>query len=180
MVDTESKILIENTADCSKNGWLSLPFSEDQLEEFLKSIGVDTDDDDEEDDYDRLMAGELPKSKWVVVGHKSNYLADEHFEDIYAASDLVERIESLQEWEIAALDALIEDGDKLEEAIEVVEDGDAEFYSDTNLANLAQQFADDGMFDKEFLLNFIDYDALGRALEDDGYTEVNGGVLRRP
>lgn len=181
MIDTKSRILIENTADRSKSGWLNLPFSEEDLNKFLASIGVDVDDeDDDESDYDRLMAGELPKAKWEVVGHESDYLTDEHFEDIYAASDLAERIESLKDWELAALDALIEDGDKLEEAIEIVEDGDVEFYASTDLANLAQQFVDEGMFDKEFLLNFVDYDALGRALEDDGYTEVNGGVLRRP
>lgn len=36
------------------------------------------------------------------------------------------------------------------------------------------------LLNSEYLLNFVDYDALGRALETDGYTEVNGGVLRRP
>ena len=180
LVDTKSKILIENTVDRSTNGWLDLPFSEDQLEEFLEGIGVTLDDDDDQDDYDRLMAGEELKSKWEVMGHESDYLLDEHFEDIYAASDLVERIESLKDWEVEILDALLEDGDKLEEAIEIVEDGDVSFYARTDLTELAKQFVDEGIFDKEYLLNFVDYDALGRALETDGYTEVNGGVLRRP
>ena len=48
LVDTKSKILIENTVDRSKNGWLDLPFSEDQLEEFLEEIGVTLDDDDDD------------------------------------------------------------------------------------------------------------------------------------
>lgn len=182
MVDTKSKILIENTADRSKSGWLSLPFSEDDLSKLLASIGVVIDDDEEdgESDYDRLMAGELPNVKWKVVDYESDYLMDKHFDDIYAASDLVERIENLRDCEVITLDALIADGDELEQAIETVEDGDVNFYADTDLSSLARQFADEGIFHKDFLLGFIDYDALGRALEDDGYTEVNGGVLMRP
>lgn len=47
------------------------------------------------------------------------------------------------------------------------------------LEDLAEQFVDEGMFTSEFLMKFIDFKALGEALSDDGYTEVNDGVLRR-
>jgi len=66
----------------------------------------------------------------------------------------------------------------LEEAIDKVEDGDVDFYPRTTLTELAEQFADDGMFSKETLLECIDYEKLGELLSEDGYTEVNGGVLR--
>ncbi len=125
------------------------------------------------------MVGEELNPKWAVVGHESDYLTDKYFEDIYEASDLVERIENLKDWEATLLDALVEDGDALEEAIETVEDGDVEFYSNTNLTELAEQFGDEGLFSKEFLLSHVDWEAVGRELEIDGYTEVNGGVLRR-
>ncbi len=75
--------------------------------------------------------------------------------------------------------ALMEDGDTLEEAIEVVENGLATFYSDMTLEDLAEQYVDEGIFSSDFLMKFIDFKALGEALGDDGHTEVNYGVLRR-
>ena len=35
------------------------------------------------------------------------------------------------------------------------------------------------MFTKEFLLQHVDWESVGRELSFDGYTEVAGGVLRR-
>lgn len=44
---------------------------------------------------------------------------------------------------------------------------------------LTTQYVDEGFFTQEFLMKFIDFKALGDALADGGYVEVNDGVLRR-
>ena len=179
MIDTKTYVLIENAADRSRSERLTLPFSEDELEELLDRIGVSTDDDEDECDYDRLVDGKPLKPRYEIAGHRSDYLTDKHFDDIYAASDLVERIESLSDYDADMLRALIDDGEELEDAVEDIENGDVEFYRNTDLTGLAEQFVDEGFFDKDFLLQHIDFEAIGRELEIDGYTEIAGGVLRR-
>lgn len=178
-INSYSKVLIRNTREPDREAWLDLPFTEDELDECLESIGVIIDDDDEETDtYDLLMNGESI-TKYEVVGHSSDILEDEHFADLNTANELVERLEDIEEYDNELLFALMADGDSLDEAIETVEDSAATFYANTTLEDLAEQYVDEGMFSSDFLMKFIDFKALGEALSDDGYVEVNEGVLRR-
>lgn len=177
-INSYSKVLIRNTKEPDREAWLDLPFTEDELNECLESIGVIIDGDEETDTYDLLMMGESI-TKYEVVGHSSDVLEDKHFADLDTANELVERLEDIDEYENELLYALMADGDELDEAIDTIEDGSATFYSDMTLEDLAEQFVDEGMFTSEFLMRFIDFKALGDALADDGYTEVNDGVLRR-
>ncbi len=177
-INSYSKVLIRNTKEPDREAWLDLPFTEDELNECLESIGVIIDDDEETDTYDLLMSGESI-TKYEVVGHSSDILEDEHFADLNTANELVERLEDIEEYDNELLFALMADGDNLDEAIETVEDGAATFYANTTLEDLAEQYVDEGMFTTEFLMKFIDFKALGDALSDDGYIEVNEGVLRR-
>ena len=178
-INSHSKVLIRNTKEPDRKAWLDLPFSEDEFNECLESIGVIIDDDEcETDTYDLLMMGENI-AKYEVIGHSSDILEDRHFADLDTANELVERIEDIDEYDNELLLALMEDGDELEEAIDTVEDGAATFYSQMTLEDLAEQFVDEGIFSTEYLMKFIDFKALGEALSDDGYTEVNDGVLMR-
>lgn len=177
-INSYSKVLIRNTKEPDREAWLDLPFTEDELNECLESIGVIIDDDEETDTYDLLMMGES-LTKYEVVGHSSDVLEDKHFADLDAANELVERLEDINEYDNELLFALMADGDELEDAIGTIEDGEAEFYTEMTLEDLAEQYVDEGVFSSEFLMKFIDFRALGEALSDDGYAEVNGGVLRR-
>lgn len=177
-INSYSKVLIRNTKEPDREAWLDLPFTEDELNECLESIGVIIDDDEETDTYDLLMMGESI-TKYEVVGHSSDVLEDKHFADLDTANELVERLEDIDEYDNELLFALMADGDELDEAIDTVEDGAATFYSEITLEDLAEQYVDEGVFSSEFLMKFIDFKALGEALADDGYTEVNDGVLRR-
>lgn len=177
-INSHSKVLIRNTKEPDREAWLDLPFTEDELNECLESIDVIIDDDEETDTYDLLMMGESI-TKYEVVGHSSDVLEDKHFADLDTANELVERLEDIDEYDNELLFALMADGDELDEAIDTIEDGAATFYSDMTLEDLAEQFVDEGMFTSESLMKFIDFKALGEALSDDGYTEVNDGVLRR-
>jgi hypothetical protein len=177
-INSYSKVLIRNTKEPDREAWLDLPFTEDELNECLESIGVIIDDEEETDTYDLLMMGESI-TKYEVVGHSSDVLEDKHFANLDTANELVERLEDIDEYDNELLFALMADGDELDEAIDTIEDGAATFYSDVTLEDLAEEFVDAGMFTSEFLMKFIDFKALGEALSDDGYTEVNDGVLRR-
>ena len=57
-INSYSKVLIRNTKEPDREAWLDLPFTEDELNECLESIGVIIDDDEETDTYDLLMMGE--------------------------------------------------------------------------------------------------------------------------
>ena len=179
-INSYSKVLIRNTREPDREAWLDLPFNEDELNDCLESIGVIVDDEDgeETDTYDLLMMGESI-TKYEVVGHSSDILEDKHFADLNSANELVERLEDIEEYDNDLLFALMADGDDLDEAIETVEDGAATFYSEMTLEDLAEQYVDEGIFSSDFLMKFIDFKALGEALADDGYVEVNEGVLRR-
>lgn len=179
MINTESKVLLRNEADQSREIWLNLPFGEDDLNEALQSIGINPDDDEGADPFDQLVRGEELPCGYYVADISSKYLKPDHLQNIFAASDLVERIEGLDSGQEDLLDALLEDGDDLETAVEECENGDIVFYPDTNLADLAEQFGEEEMFSKEFLLQHVDWEAVGRELSFNGYTEVAGGVLCR-
>lgn len=176
MINTYSKLLIGSSNRQVAPRWIDLPFTEDEFNEMLEEMEIDP---DAEYDFDSLMAGNSPSDTYEVLDFSSEILTQSDCENPYSASDLVERIEDLQDYEYDSMVALINsEGYSLEEAIDKVEDGDVDFYPRTTLTELAEQFADEGIFSKETLLECIDYEKLGELLSEDGYTEVNGGVLR--
>ena len=121
-INSYSKVLIRNTKEPDREAWLDLPFSEDEFNECLESIGVIVDDDEcETDTYDLLMSGESI-TKFEVVGHSSDVLEDKHFADLDTANELVERLEDIDEYDNELLFALMADGDELDEAIDTAED----------------------------------------------------------
>lgn len=178
MINSNTRVLIANAKDPERKAWLVLPFLEYEFDELLESIGVDVDEDEETDTYDLLMSGE-DVNKWIIVAHESDFLRDEHFNNLGEANDLTYNLENLEEYDAELVEALIEDGDTLEEAVDNAERGYATFYSNTTLESLAEEFVEEGLFDQSFLMKYIDYRALGESLSEDGYVEVNGGVLRR-
>lgn len=177
MNDTRTKILLASSKDPSREYWLDLPFDEDDFEGALESIGVSDPNSNGVFDFDKIIAGEEPEG-YFVKEWQSDYLTEKHFTNIFEASDLVEKIEDFDKWTFEKFEALYEFMGDLEEAVERAEDDDIKFYSSTNLEELAREFADEGVLSKEFLLNHIDWESVGRELGYDGYVEVNGGVLR--
>lgn len=182
MTTINAKIQIANSDDPERNVWLSLPFSEEEFDEALQGIGASEDDAGSE--FDRIVAGEEPSSHYFIksIRDDDNLFEERHIMDYdaFRLSDLAEQIENLQSWEYDTMKALIECGNSLEDAVEKAEDGDVEFYPNTNLTELAEQFGDEELFSKEFLLQHVDWEAIGRELSLDGYVEVGGGVIRTP
>lgn len=174
MINVDTHVLIRNSANYEKQGWLSLPATEEELESFMKSIGVNY-GEEVGDTYDMLMNGE-PIPGYEVVEYDSNYIGEHEAIGLEEANELLQQVEQMDSYDEDVLLALIAYGETLESAIERIDDG-ACFYSNMNLAEVAEELAKEEIFDKDYLLGFVDWEAVGRDLEYSGYEEVNNGVL---
>lgn len=155
---------------------LDLPFDTSNLEGALSYIGIDCSDYDLTDEDDVKEALQLV----CIIDFHSDYLTESDFEDLYEANTLVSDIESLSDDEIELMEALIADGDwNLREAVEEAQtQSNVVWYPNRTMREVAEEMVDDEMFDKEYLLQHIDYDSIAEDLmDDDSYSEVNGGVL---
>jgi hypothetical protein len=168
MIDTETSVLLKNNkVDSGKTVWLGLPFREEELGSALRAIGLT-----EESGEDEYVVADF-RSRY------SSYFSEGCFHNIFEASDLVEKIESLDRYHGDVFEALIDYGESAETAIEDCMDDDIEFYPDRDLVTLAEEFYDEGILSKELILSHIDWEGVGRELGIDGYTECSTGVLRR-
>lgn len=193
-IDTHTKMLLCNTENSAMKKEINLPFSDDELEAVLRSIGVvqtrytfdqlvynEPEEEVEDEEYD--VRGLFDERKWKVESIKSDYIpsdSDKYIGDPFGANELIEEIESLDKSQSDLLDALLQDGYDLENAVTMTDKGDADFYPNTTLEDLAQEFNDEGLLTEEFLLEHIDWEGVARDLSFDGYREVAGGVLRVP
>lgn len=148
--------------------WLELPATEDEIEEVKEAIGIN-------EEYE----------EWFITDYETDIegLQVGEYEDLETLNELAERYENLEDYEQDAVTAVIEaHGYDLVEALDIVEEGRYTLYSDCNsLEDLAQEFFDEGCFgDTEAmgkLVNYIDFERLGRDLGYDGYTETSKGVV---
>ena len=84
--------------------------------------------------------------------------------------------EALDEWEQKVVQALmIAENMSLKEAIDAKDD--AIFYERQTLEDVVYDLVDEGYFGdvNESIRPYIDYEAIGRDLRQDGYTEISEG-----
>ena len=180
MIYTSTKIKLTN----DKTGnyvWLDLPTSEEEVIEAFRQLGIAV-DEDQFDFYD----SETYPSGFSIEAIRSNLPTDNLNEPLYThniqtftisdISDIISDIEDFDDED--TVEALMDyyDGD-IAETISALRNYDINFYPNVDLAELAEQFVDDGMFSNETLLQYIDFEALGRDLGFDGYKETSNGVL---
>lgn len=93
--------------------------------------------------------------------------------------DIAERIETLEDKDAEKLEAMAEYCDNLDD-IERAWD-DSYFYADTTLADYAELHAEKcGYLEAvpDFIRGYIDWEDMAEDMKiDDGYSEINGGVL---
>jgi len=101
------------------------------------------------------------------------------------AEDLKKRFDALSDREQRAVDAIMEARDySIEEALDIVESGDYEFYYRATLADVAYKLVNDhGWFDIEpdtlvKISPYIDYDKLGSDLYADNFCDTSFGIIR--
>lgn len=138
--------------------WIELPKSEDEIKQFLsEQVGINEQYEewaihDYEKDIDGLKIGE--------------------YDNIYELNELAQQMEDLDENQLKALSAFLQDGCKIEDAIEHVNNGDYFVFSDCNdMSDVAYQYIDEtGVLNNvpEQLQNYFDYEAYGRDMELEG------------
>jgi antirestriction protein len=122
-------------------------------------------------------------SKYTNEGETDYFIADwetdieglkikEH-SNPFKLLEIQEQLGKLDDYDKEKIDFLLSEGCDFEEALEKYED--VSVY-DGNLKDTAEQLVDDGCFGTipSNLANYIDYEAIGRDLRHDGYTEHNG------
>ena len=139
----------------------------DEVESKLQEIGASLDD---VGSYELDIAGSDAFPDYQVNS----------INDLNDVINLVDRLNALNYDELEHLQAYLDVScDDLPQALNDYQ-GNSEYYSGLNLASLAEQIVDEGCFGNvsDNLRPFIDFDALGDALSDDGYTVTENGIIR--
>lgn len=142
--------------------WLDLPCTDDELAEAFKAISIDG------VQYEEYFISDCESNLGIHIYEYAN---------ISELNDLAERIADVDEDLLIAI--MESQTSELKEALEIAESGDAYLYNDQSIEDIAQSDIDDGLWDTETLLRYIDLEAFARDMyEFDGYSETSKGVLR--
>lgn len=103
-------------------------------------------------------------------------------ETLEEANEIAERCEALDSSEESVLEALIDDGCDIDQALDIVESGDYVLYPDCGtMADVAEEYVEaSGALSgvPDWIARYIDYDALGRDLEIEGtFLECGEGIV---
>lgn len=144
--------------------WLSLPASEDEINETLKEIGID---------------GERYE-EYFITDFESDFFSIGEYENLEHLNELAEQIDDLDDYQKEIVSALMDCyTNDIEEAISLVDD--CYLYSDCNdFTDLAYQLVDEmGLLDgvPETLKNYFDYEAYGRDLSFENFYNTDFGIL---
>lgn len=92
-------------------------------------------------------------------------------------NDWAERLSDLNDHDLARAGYLVSNGHDLSDALDSYEG--VNFYPMQTLKDVAEQLVDDGLFGDipKSLVNYIDYDAIARDMQHDGYEETAEGVF---
>ncbi len=102
------------------------------------------------------------------------------------AEDVMERFNTLSEFDQLAVEAIVETGEyNLEEALEIVKNEDYEFYPEiSSLIDLARKLVQEELRDNPKALRrlkyYIDYEKIAADLYRDNYRETSLGVVQIP
>lgn len=91
-----------------------------------------------------------------------------------------ETLDGLEEYELEELQAITEVVGDFSDALNIFERDSYTYYSGMTLEDLAYQLVNEGCFGNisQSIQKYIDYAAIARDLDFDGYTETESGVIR--
>lgn len=158
----------ENGADGGK--WITLPKDEEELTEELETIAQAMGDNDPEwaiHDYE-----------WVTDVDLFDVSENDSIEEL---NQRIKELEELEEWELEEVASAMEAfGYSFMEAVERQQQGYFTLYRDMDLTEVAEQLVNECYFTKDtpdIFTRYFDYEAFGRDLGFDGYTETKYGVI---
>lgn len=141
--------------------WVSLPVDENELEEVLERIGIN-------EEYE----------EYFITDFETEFdgLKVDEYSNIEELNELAEQLESLDEYDLEKIGAIIEAyGAELKKAIENIDD--YTYYSGKTLEEVAYEIVEECYKLPEIAQRYFDYEAFARDLGFDGYTETENGVI---
>jgi antirestriction protein len=162
-------------------GWIELPATEQEWHDLMVAIGLGSYDESGEYRHGVEVDG-VVYEEYAIHDYSSDIdgVTIGEYDSIDELNGLFEEVEKLNEYEKEHLEAIIEaSGNSLRESLDELAKGDTSYYRGLDVKGLAEEFVDEGLFSTETLMRYIDYEALARDLEFDGYTETKNGVLWR-
>lgn len=151
--------------------WVDLPC--DDLESELKEIGIS----DEPDEHGRYY------EEWFITDYENDFGCKvDEYENLDNLNELAENLKSLNEDEMIAFRAYMENGEDPESAYEYVQSGDYRIYYGCNdMTDVAYHAVEDsGMLEgvPDNVVNYFDYEAYGRDLGlESTFTYVDGNYV---
>ena len=169
MTTTLISVFHNTWANYNENGadggfWIELPCD---LDKTLVRLAASTGEDVDEmevfiNDFETEING-------LEISENSN---------ISELNDLAEQLESLNEYDLEKLQAILEaEGESLENALDNMDD--YIYYSNMSLEEVAHEIVNECYDLPDIAQRYFDYAAFACDLGDDGYTETENGVIYR-
>lgn len=147
---------------------LILPATEEEIAEAYKKIGIDINDPHADEAFitDYEWIGEFDGMDQPVNEYDSVYDLNELAEELEDHEDEADKILAMSEYGLTTKDIL----DRLDDAI---------FYPNMSLEDVAEEMVNEGYFGEvpKSLVYYIDFAAIARDLNCEGYTETSTGVI---
>lgn len=148
-----------------KGEWLTLPVSEEELNQFLtEKVGINA-------EYE----------EWAIHDYECDYIKISEYENIFKLNEIAEKVENLADYEKETFKALIEcETSDVEEALEILENGNFIVYNDIDTVyDLGYAVAEEtGILSQipENLQSYFDFEKFGRDLTFEGYCIASNNI----
>lgn len=144
--------------------WVTLPVSDEELEAVLERIGISEDPDENGNYYEETFITDYETDiEGLTVGE---------YDNLDELNEIAEQTDGLQDYELIALQAFLEEGYSFENALEAVTDGEYTIYSDchdmTDVAYEVVEQCDYLHGIPENIARYFDYESFGRDLSFEG------------
>ena len=147
--------------------WISLPFTDDELQTALDKIGIN-------DNYEEYFISDYELS--------INYEISE-YENLQELNELFWRIDELNDSQIDDLNCILEMENNLNRALDILENGEYCIIDDVNnnedlgAGYIEEVYGGIEELPRETLEQYFDFEAFGRDLGYEGFNVVNGKAI---
>lgn len=144
--------------------WLELPATENEIADVLERIGISEEPDENGNYYEETFITDYETDiEGLTVGE---------YDNLDELNDIAEQTDGLQDYELIALQAFLEEGYSIENALEAIADGEYAIYSNCHdMTDVAYEVV--GELDylhgvPENIARYFDYESFGRDLDFEG------------
>lgn len=179
----EIKIYIANLGKYNEGElvgkWVTLPISEEELNEVFVEIGLGRFDEDGNYVHGLEVDG-IFYEEWAIHDYESPFEIGE-YERIDKLNEIAERMQEMNEEDVKVASSLLEHRvvNDFEEAIEAIEDGNVTVWHENSMADIALAWYEEtGQIDEKHpLFNYIDWERVGEDMEINGtFIEIEHGL----